>query len=159
MVLELAEGEDPEAALQSFLTQDGVQPGRSRSMNINGLPAAGANFDILSKESALKGDVVFVRHGGQLFSIMGIGTTDGWSVHQPAVDAALSSFDRVTDPGVLNKQPNRMEIIRLPRDMTLEEFYAAYASPLELEQVGRMNRWEPGETLTAGTLVKHVAEG
>jgi len=43
--------------------------------------------------------------------------------------------------------------------MTLEQFYRRYPTPLELDEVARINRRSPGETIPAGTLLKHVGGG
>ena len=100
-----------------------------------------------------------MKHGDQVFQIMGIGEADGWTSHRSAMASALETFAPVTDRAVLNVQPPRMEIIRLPSAMTLEQFYSRYPTPLELDEVARINRREPGESIPAGTLMKHVGEG
>lgn len=156
VILEVATERDPQAALQAFLSQDGITAGTRRNERINGLTASRATFGLTSKDEHLNGAVAFVAHQGQVFQIMGIGTPDGWTRDRNAIRNVLGTFADVSDPEVLNVQPRRIEIIRLPRDMTIEDFYARYPTPLDLDEVARINRRSPGEMIPAGTLLKHV---
>lgn len=159
VVLEIASQSDPETALRAFLSQDGITAGPTRSDRINGLTASRATFGLTSQEEHLEGAVAFVAHGGQVFQIMGVGSPDGWRRDGGAVDAVLGTFAEVRDPAVLNVQPRRIEIVQIPDAMTLEQFYARYPTSLELDEVARINRRAPGETIPAGTLLKHVGGG
>ena len=156
VILEVATERDPQAAMQAFLSQDGITAGTRRNERINGLTASRATFGLTLKDEHLNGAVAFVAHQGQVFQIMGIGTPDGWSRDRNAIRNVLGTFADVRDPEVLNVQPRRIEIIRLPRDMTIEEFYGRYPTPLDLDEVARINRRSPGEMIPAGTLLKHV---
>lgn len=156
VILEIASQSDPETALRAFLTQDGITAGPSRSERINGLAASQATFGLTSKEEHLNGAVAFVSHQNQVFQIMGIGSPDGWTRDGTRIRDVLGTFAQVNDPAVLNVQPSRIEIIRLPDAMTLEQFYNRYPTSLELDEVARINRRSPGELIPAGTLMKHV---
>jgi predicted Zn-dependent protease len=159
VVLELASQESPDAALRTFLGQDGVTAGATRNDPINGLAAARATFGLASQDGRLDGAVAFVAHGGLVFQIMGVGTPSGWGRAGAAVDGAIASFAEVRDPAVLDVEPRRIDIVRLPMAMTLEEFYDRYPTPLELDEVSRLNRRSPGEVIAAGTLLKRVRGG
>ena len=51
----------------------------------------------------------------------------------------------------------RIEVVRVPRDMTVEAFQATYPSVVSLEEMARLNRTEKGATIPAGTRMKRVA--
>jgi predicted Zn-dependent protease len=53
-------------------------------------------------------------------------------------------------------QPNRIDIVKVPRRMTLAEFAEQYASAVPLEELARINQLDSGATLEAGTLIKRV---
>ena len=107
-------------------------------------------------EEHLNGAVAFVSHQNQVFQIMGIGSPDGWTRDGTRIRDVLGTFAQVNDPAVLNVQPSRIEIIRVPDAMTLEQFYSRYPTSLELDEVAQINRRSPGELIPAGTLMKHV---
>ena len=75
------------------------------------------------------------------------------------IRSVLGTFSEVRDPAVLNVRPRRIDIIRLPNAMTIEEFYSRYPTPLEVDEVARINRRSRGEVIPAGTLLKHVGGG
>ena len=56
-------------------------------------------------------------------------------------------------------QPARLEIVKVPHDMTLEQFYSQYPSSLPLDQVSLINGVDKGGMLRAGTEVKRVIGG
>jgi len=159
VILEIASQSDPATALRAFLGQAGITAGPTRSERINGLAASRATFGLTSKEEHLNGAVAFIAHQGQVFQIMGIGSPDGWTRDGNAVGNVLGTFAGVRDPAVLNVQPRRVEIIRLPEAMTLDQFYRRYPTPLDLDEVARINRRSLGELIPSGTLMKHVGGG
>ena len=71
----------------------------------------------------------------------------------------IGSFDRLTDPSALNVQPAKVRLVRLPRQMTIEEFTRQYPSTVPAEQVAVINGVDPGAVLSAGQTAKQVVGG
>jgi hypothetical protein len=49
-----------------------------------------------------------------------------------------------------------LSLVRLPRAMTVDEFYRQYPSAVRLEIIAAINGVALGETLPAGTMAKRV---
>ncbi len=153
--LTLAEGSPAEAAT-SFGSQNGVTVVASSSQPINGFTAERRSFQATTNEGTLSGTVAFIDFGGNTVQLMGYTTAASYGQYRAVLDQAVTSFARETDPAVLNVQPDRIEIVRLPRRMTVEQFIASYPSAASDEQVRIINGVDPGAVFPAGSLVKRV---
>lgn len=157
VVLEIVEdAQDPLTALRAFLAQEGVRAGRIREEEVYGVPRAGALFAATTDDGEVRGEVVFLRHGDAVYRILGLAGAAAWDGVASAVGSALTSFQPVTDPAVLGVQPWRLEVVRVPEAMTVEEFHRRYPSVAPLAEVARLNRRAPGDRVDAGTRLKRV---
>jgi predicted Zn-dependent protease len=157
VVLALADGaEDPASALRTFLAQEGVQGGSVRQSDEYGLPRARALFSAATPDGELRGEVAFVKHGSNVFRIMGFASAGGWAQVAQAVGASLGSFAPVTDATVLGVRPRRIEIVRVPEAMTMEAFARRFPSSAPIDEISRLNRRDAGARIDAGTRLKRV---
>jgi predicted Zn-dependent protease len=154
--LTLAEEDEPRAAAQVFINQQGIEADRIKNGTINGLPAAWALIRVQTQSGLLRGRVAFVRYRDRTFRLLGYTPSDRWNRYSDQVDRSLQSFDTVTDPAILNVQPQRISIVQIDRDMTMREFDARYPSGIPLEQIALINQVEPEDVLRKGQLVKRV---
>jgi len=104
----------------------------------------------------LRGILGFFRHQGQVFLFAGLTAYEGWSGQERAITASLGSFRPLTNSRYLNAQPQRIEIVRLPRAMTLREFSERYASAVELPTLAILNGAQPETRFEAGQRLKRV---
>ena len=73
------------------------------------------------------------------------------------VAASLDSFRDVTDPSILQTDPNRIDIVRVGRAQTLREFVERYPSAVPVGQLAVINHLPDGSArLQAGALIKRV---
>ena len=152
----LAQGASADAAARAFASQQGLRTGSLRRGNIRGLPAVSLEFEARTQQGVLRGAAVFIEHRGRVYQILGYAPANRWLSHERTVMETISSFDDVTDPRILNVQPQRIEIVELPSAMTLEQFAAKFPSSVSLEILALINEVKPGETLPAGRLMKRV---
>lgn len=157
--LRLAPGTDAAAALRAFLGQEGLQSDQAQSTTVNGMPAATAEFQVQTQQGVLRGRVAFIVWDGRTYRILGYSTQQAYGNYRPSIMATQGSFNRVTDQAVLNRQPDRVRIITLPRAMTLTAFNSSYPSAIPIEQLALINGVEPGAQLAAGRKVKRVVAG
>jgi predicted Zn-dependent protease len=146
--LTLSGQETASGALQSFFERSGFERGRSWTPALAGLTAAASGFRISRESGALDGEVVF-----------GVALDSVWDARRPAIRAALGSFERVTDRRVLEVEPARLEIVRLPESMTLESFAERYEASVEIETLAAINGVDPGARLERGRSYKVVRGG
>lgn len=157
VVLELVQDtQDPTSALSAFLAQEGISGGPAQVEARGGIQRARSRFTATTPDGELRGEVVFLLHGGQVYRILGLASATAWGGVATVVGGALGSFSTLTDPTILGVQPWRLEIVRVPQAMTLEAFHQRFPSVLSLDEVARLNRRAPGDRLEAGARVKRV---
>jgi len=154
----LAEASSPQAAAEAFFEEEGLSQEDSWDKAVHGLPATWSRFEYEDAESKLSGTVAFVKHNGNVFQLLAITTPEQWENNRRSLEASLASFSRLDDPKALNAKPRRLHLVKLPREMTLEEFDKKYPSAIKMELLALINHAQPGERLPAGTLVKRVVE-
>jgi len=155
--LSLGGSESPDALLQKFAQQQGVQTGNSQRTSVNGLSAATAEFQAQDDQgNALAGRVMYVSYGGTTYQLLGYSTAAKYGGYSGVIRQTMQSFGQLTDQTALNKQPMHLTLLRLSRAMTVDEFYRQYPSPVKLEIIAAINGVEPGGTLAAGTMAKRV---
>lgn len=156
--LSLASQSTPDAAARAFLSQDGMDGSTPRRTTINGLPAVTADFQATTQQATLVGSAAFVAHDGNVFQLLGYGTSSAWRSARDEVQRTFGSFGELRDPDALGVEPLRVDIVTLPSAMTLQQFAERYPSEISLEQLALINQWEVGATIGAGTKLKRVVK-
>jgi len=149
----------PVAALQTFLSQQGVTSGGISSVSVNGLPAALASFQATTQQATLAGLVAAVQYNNSVYRLLSYSTQASWANYQGVAQAWVRSFRPLTDPAALAVQPLKIQIVRADRAMTLAQFNQRYPSKVDLATLARINQLETGASLAAGQLVKRVVGG
>jgi predicted Zn-dependent protease len=158
--LTLAGQGSPQQAAQQFLSQQGIQAGQSSTASINGLPAASSYFQAQTDQGVIQGIVSFISYGGQTFGLMGYTPSGKLSSYDQLFQAAIRSFSQLQDPAKLNVQPAKVELIKLDRQMSLQQFNTQYPSSIPIEELAIINEIEDASTpLQAGRMVKRVTGG
>ncbi len=147
----------PSDALQQFLGQQGITPGRTSQTTINGNPAALAPFSAQNQDgSTINGLAAYISYSGTTYQLLGL-TNQAPQVYDPTFRAFVGSFRRLTDPAALNIKPNRLSIVKVSRAMTLSEFNRQYPSVIPIETLALINGMADGNaSIAAGESVKRV---
>ena len=155
----LAEESTLEAAVEAFYADDeGLTEERGWRKKIHGLPASWSQFEYTDGEDELSGTVAFVEHDGQIFQLLALAQADAWDDQREALEDAIASFAELDDPQALAVKSNRIRLVHLQEDMTVERFHERYPSVVPLATVALINHVEPGGTLAKGRTVKQVVE-
>jgi predicted Zn-dependent protease len=158
--LGLAGQASPSQAVRQFLSQQGVQGGQASTSSINGFPAATSEFQAQTEQGAIQGLVSFISYGGTTFGIMGYTVAGKLGNYGNDFERTIRSFSELRDGSKLNVQPARVELVKLNRDMTLEQFNQQYPSSVSLLQLAIINEVEDSASvLPAGRTVKRVVGG
>lgn len=154
--LTLAQGTLQEAA-DAFFNQQGVTAGRATRQSINNLPAIMAPFEAQTEQARLGGQAAFISLDDRVYQLLAYTPAERQGDYQRAFRATINSFARLTDPDALAREPNRIEIVRLPRAMTVAEFNQQYPSSIPVEELALVNqRDSPSATLPANFRAKRV---
>jgi len=155
--LSLGGRDTPDALLQKFAAQQGVETVSGGQSTVNGMAGATAEFRVKdSQGNAVAGRVLYLSYEGTTYQLLGYATAARYDDYAAQVRQSLRSFDRLTDPAALGRQPLHLRLVRIGSAMTIEEFQRQYPSPVKLEVIAALNGVEPGGTLRAGTMVKRV---
>jgi predicted Zn-dependent protease len=158
--LALAGKASPEEAARQFLSQQGVQPGNTSTASINGLPAASGYFSAQTEQGTIQGLVSFVAYNGVTYGIMGYTPQGKLSTYDAAFRQTIGSFSQLRNQAALSVKPARVELVKLPREMTLEQFNQQYPSSIPVEELAIINEVESPQTaIPQGRMVKRVVGG
>ncbi len=142
-------------AMEAFLEQEGVDRGTAWARGLKGFTSRGSGFDVTA-QTMLKGEVLFIEHGGRVFQAVGVALQTRWEELRPGIVRALTSFDRETDSRVLAVEPRRIEVIRLDRSMTLAALAREYDATVDVEVLAVINGVDEDARLVAGRACKVI---
>src|SRR2546421_5769056 len=125
----LAQGSNADQAARSFLSQQGVQAGTLTRGNVNGLSAAGGPVAAAAHDRTLRGNAMFVEYGNTVYRLLAYGPETRWANNQSVAQRALSSFGPLTDPSILNVQPQHVTVFTLDRRTTIAELVRQRPAP------------------------------
>jgi len=161
MQLRLAgKGTTAAAAAKTFFGQEGVQAPAPSNSRINGLPASAGDFQAhLEDGTTVVGSVAFIEYGEYTYMLMGY-TLQVRTQHAAAIRQATRTFKPLTDPAYLNVQAARLQVVKVPREMTVEQFNRQFPSTIGLAQLAAINGLDSTTSLLrAGQLAKRVVGG
>jgi predicted Zn-dependent protease len=154
--LKLVSGASADAAARAFLSQQDVQAGTLTGETVNGLTAASAPFAAATEQGTLRGNAMFVEYGSNVYRLLAYGTEATWASHQEATQRALSSFAPLTDPALLNVQPQHISLFTLDRRTTITELARQKRSPVPVATLALINQVGESTPLEPGRIVKWV---
>lgn len=147
----------PEAAIEQFFAQPGVAAGRVMRDQFNGQPAAIGEFQAQTEGGLVQGLAAYVSRGDVTYQIIGYTSAELYRNYGAALERAIRSFAAVSDPSILNVEPQRIDVVKLDTAMTVAEFAERYRSTVPARTLAIINHVAgPDSRLAAGTLVKRV---
>jgi predicted Zn-dependent protease len=159
-VLTLSPARSADAAALQLAAQRGIHVFSTSGERIGGLPAVVSAFQASTEGGVVRGLAAHVAHGGRVYELLGYAPIDRFGFSTREIEHAIGSFAPVHDPAILSMQPRRVDVVRLPRAMSLGEFAQVYPSSIPIEELAVINQVEgPGSRFAAGTLVKRISGG
>ncbi|MGH7514256.1 MAG: M48 family metalloprotease, partial [Gemmatimonadales bacterium] len=160
MQLSLAGQTPPQQAAQQFLSQQGMQAGNTSTASVNGLPAASGYFEAQTEQGAVRGLVTFLSYNGNTYGILGYTPADKLTQYDQVFRQAIGSFGPLRNQAALSVQPAKVELMKLQREMTLEQFNQQYPSSIPIAELAIINELEsPSTVIPVGRTVKRVVGG
>jgi predicted Zn-dependent protease len=158
--LGLAGQTPPRQAAQQFLSQQGVQAGDASTSSVNGNPAATSYFQAQTQQGAVQGIVSFISYGGQTFGLLAYTGQGKLQQYDGTFRQSIGSFSTLRNQAALSVKPNRIEVVKVPREMTLAQFDQQYPSTIPIEELAVINQLEgPDSSIPAGRQIKRVTGG
>jgi predicted Zn-dependent protease len=154
--ISLAQATSADAAGRAFFTQQGIAAANPSRTRVNGLSAVGGQFAAETQSGPLRGLAVFIEYGGQVYQLLGYTPAVRWSGYASIIERSLLSFEELRDRAVLNAQPWRLDIISVPRAMTLTALAAERPAPVPVATLALVNQLDANASLAAGQRLKWV---
>ncbi len=150
--------ETPDLMLGKFLGQQGVQGANPSRSAVNGFPAAESDFQTTTQDGQqIAGRVVFLSYGGNTYQLLGYSTAPTFGNYRGVFQQIGQSFNRLTDQAALARQPLRVHLVAVSRDLTVAQLNQQYPSAISVEEVALINDQDgPTAVLKAGTRAKRV---
>ena len=127
--LSISGKEMPPQSLAKFLGQPGIHAANQTTTSVNGMAAASADFQATGQDSqVVAGRIAFVSTGDNTYQMLGYTRPANLATYRGAFHQAIQSFNRLTDPAALAKQPIRLKLVRLSKDLSVDEFNRQYPS-------------------------------
>jgi len=146
----------PEQAANEFLSGEAIQQTGLTRRTVNGLPAVLATFSTQTRQGVIDGIAMFIEHEDLTYALMGYAPSSRVGRYSAAVERTLESFSPVQDQALLTVVPKRIELVRLSKDMTVEEFIERYPSTEEPDVGLEINGLIPEAIVPAGTTLKRI---
>lgn len=151
-----SDADDPEAALQAFLSGEGFSGGAPTRGSSDGVSWVRADFQVTTQDGRIAGEVAFLRYDDLTYRLIGYAPSGSWSQYRSAVSTTIGSFGPVTDPAVLEVEPLRLAVVELAEAMSLNSYVERNPQPVEMDVLARVNRVTPSDVISAGTRIKTV---
>ncbi|GGG04351.1 M48 family metalloprotease [Pontibacter amylolyticus] len=163
MALTLAPGASLQEAAQQQLQNYGLQPVESKQVTVNGLPAIAVVADPQpqqqqqQQQQPLRTLTYFIQHGENIYSLMGITTAQNFNNYFQVFSGSMQSFKVLSDPEKLNRKPERISIVTVPKATTLAGALRSHNMPdARHNELAVLNGMQLSDQLPAGTLIKVV---
>jgi len=157
--LTLASEPSATAAYQAFIGGEGLQRTDYPVQMAGGLATVGSGFLANVQQDKIQGLVGFVEHEERVFRLLAYTNQERWTALGPALEASVTSFDRLQDRRVMDARPDRVKIVTVPRAMSWTQFAAQYDATIEPDALATINGTDTGERLRAGRQYKVVSGG
>jgi predicted Zn-dependent protease len=155
--LSLAGDVTPAQATDRFFAKSGIELVGTSRETFNGVPAVVSGFRAAADQTSVQGYAAYLEYRGATYQLLAYATAQAFAGHDRALTDTIRSFAPVTSGDVLNVQPQRLDIVRVPRRMTLSAFNDQQPSGIPVETLALLNQVEgPSAPLEAGTLAKRV---
>jgi predicted Zn-dependent protease len=152
----LSKAPTPDSAMRAFGARQGMQLGAVQRPGVTGFTSSMAPFGAVAGADTVRGAAMFIQHGGLVFELLAYGPAAKWSSQREVAERTLRSFAVLTEPAALAVQPQRLQIVRLDRQTSIEGLLRQRPSPLTAAQLGLLNQIGISDVLSAGTSVKWV---
>lgn len=157
--LQVGQG-SPEQAAQQFFQQQGLRAGAVSRGSVNGFETVAGDFTAQAQDGTpVTGSAAFLAYGGRTYALIGMAASGRGDV-SGAFRQVLNTFKPLTDPAMLSVRAATVHTVRVPRDMTVQQFNAQFPSTIPVEELALINGVDgPSSTLAAGRLAKQVTGG
>jgi predicted Zn-dependent protease len=101
----------------------------------------------------------FIEYGDRVYVFHGVSSPEGFNTHLRNFEATFTSFNRLTDPSKLNKQPKRIRLQKVKQTGTLSTALSSMGvAKDQMEELALLNNMELTDQVQAGKTLKVIGE-
>lgn len=140
------------------LAAKGIRPQSGSVTTINGNRAFLGVYALQTEGGTVPAIAAFIEYRKNLYEILGV--MADFRKYSGAIEASLRSFDRLADPRILARQPDRLALYTARQGDTIAALAKRYNNPrVSADDLSVLNRIPVNSQLAAGRLVKVVEPG
>ncbi len=157
MLLQLAKGESLEAAANAVLENYQLTLVESKQVQVNGLPAIAMVADQKQDQQTLRTLSYLISYGGNIYFMLGVSTAAEFNNFTSTFTGTMTSFQELTDPDKINRQPERISVKTVNQAGTLQQTLSRYNVPQDrMEEHAILNGMNLGDRVAQGGLIKVI---
>ncbi len=161
--LSLAPGANLDEAASTLLESYGLTSTESRETSYNGIPVKtiiatqNATQGQAPAEDPVKAKISLIEYNGLIYNLMGLSLTSTFTDKLPTFNSVMGSFDKVTDQGILNKQPERLDIKSVNQTASFSQVMTSFGmSNDRIEELAILNGMQQTDQVQKGMLIKVI---
>jgi predicted Zn-dependent protease len=155
ILLELAKGGDLESAALSTLEKYQLTSVESKQETVNELPAIVVVADQKTEGQSLRALLYFIQYNGNIYSMIGVAPLNNFNTFFPTFSDVMGKFKVLTDPGKINKQPEKIRIKTVTQSSSLSNIFKQYKiKDSRMEELAILNGRQLKDHVEKGTLIK-----
>jgi predicted Zn-dependent protease len=165
MVFTLAQGKTLDEAGQTTIEQLKLNVMESGKTTVNGMPAIAAlSYQATQNQSTGQQDTInvlsyFIDDGGRYYAFHGVTAQADFNTYTRIFKPTMESFNKLTDPSKLNRQPKKIRIKKVQRTGTLANaFRSMGVQQQQMEKLAFLNNMDLSDQVQAGTMIKIVGD-
>lgn len=146
----------PEASVQEFLNQEGVNTLEQNSISPNGLDGYEAEASIQQENgTSLTLDITALNYDGNIYRFLSYTTSQQFGNYEAKFAEVTNGFDQLTDSSILGIQPVRLELVKTSKSGTFSSFLPSNL-PLDIQplDIAIINQVQLDEQIPAGSWIK-----
>jgi predicted Zn-dependent protease len=160
LIFTLAPGSSLEQAASAALQKYSLRTVESRQTTVSGFPALAVVADQVTQQQpqpTVRTLNYFIQQGGNIYHMIGVSGINDFNAYMNLFTSSMQSFREVTDPNILNRQPDRVRIKTVASATTLQQAFRNLRVPdNRMQEFAILNGMNLTDQVPAGTLIKVV---
>jgi len=160
MILTAKEAASVRQAAEEVIEQFKLQVVESRETSINGLPAYFVVGDATTEQNQTFRVMVHeIMYGDLAYQFIGYSQRATYDQYAGSFQNTAQSFDELRDQSKINVQPERIDIVKAPRNMSFTEAMRHFNMPSDrFEELAILNGMQLEEEIQNGKLIKVITK-
>lgn len=167
MYFTLASQKTFQEAVSTFLSEHELTLVSSNETLVSGLPAYAVVADqeleqeeteqAAAEKKYIRIQTYFIRYNDLMYQFTGMAMKESFATYAPQFTRTMTNFRPLTDPVKLNRLPERISIVTVEADGTLQSVLERAGMPRDrFKELSVLNGMPLEERLTRGTLIKVI---